>query len=151
MMSGVVDKVSTDGQSLSPTPKTPLETELCEALENLQNQVHQIELEKAELPDQHSQEVECLVEKKALSLQRRVQEQAALLDVATDAIFVRDLDGNILDWNKGAETLYGWAAEEALEKKASKLMYPDGANNDGEIYKNLLRQGSWKGERSQVR
>lgn len=97
--------------------------------------MHQLEIKNAELLNQRGQEMERLVEKKASSLQNRVQEQAALLEVATDAIFVRDLDGDILYWNKGAETLYGWTAEKALEKNASQLMYLDRANSDEEIYK----------------
>src|SRR5258708_17179083 len=38
----------------------------------------------------------------------RIREQAALLNEARDAILVRDLDDNILYWNRGAERLYGW-------------------------------------------
>lgn len=38
---------------------------------------------------------------------KKIREQAALLDVATDAINVRALDNQILFWNKGAERLYG--------------------------------------------
>ncbi|WP_322505940.1 PAS domain-containing protein [Chroococcidiopsis cubana] len=40
--------------------------------------------------------------------------QAELLDVATDAIIVRSLDDKVLYWNKGAERLYGWQAQEAI-------------------------------------
>ncbi len=49
--------------------------------------------------------------------EQKIREQAALLDVATDAIFVRDLDDKILFWNKAAESLYGWKKEEAINKK----------------------------------
>src|SRR5258708_3706213 len=38
--------------------------------------------------------------------------QAALLDLATDAIHVRDLAGRITYWNRAAERLYGWTAAE---------------------------------------
>jgi PAS domain S-box-containing protein len=40
------------------------------------------------------------------SAAKKIQEQAALLDIASDAIFVRDLEHNILFWNSGAERLY---------------------------------------------
>jgi PAS domain-containing protein len=43
--------------------------------------------------------------------EEKISEQAALLDVATDAIFVCDLENKILLWNKGAERLYGWMAQ----------------------------------------
>ena len=39
--------------------------------------------------------------------EEQIREQAALLDQAQDAILVRDLDQNILFWNKGAEHMYG--------------------------------------------
>lgn len=40
--------------------------------------------------------------------------RAELLELATEAIVVRDLDGNIVFWNSGAEQLYGWKRDEAL-------------------------------------
>jgi GAF domain-containing protein len=40
----------------------------------------------------------------------QIQQQAALLDIATDAILVRDLDHRIKFWNQGAERLFGWSA-----------------------------------------
>jgi two-component system cell cycle sensor histidine kinase/response regulator CckA len=55
--------------------------------------------------------------------EQKIHEQAALLDITTDAILVRDLSNQILFWNKGAERLYGWKAEEAVGKNAEKLLY----------------------------
>ena len=46
-------------------------------------------------------------------MQAMLAEQATLLDIASDAIFVRDLDHHILYWNQGAERLYGWSAAES--------------------------------------
>ena len=42
--------------------------------------------------------------------------RAELLDLATEAIMVRDLQGRIQLWNSGAETLYGWSREEVIGK-----------------------------------
>lgn len=81
--------------------------------------------------------------------QRRMREQAALLDVTTDAILVRGVNGHISFWNKGAETLYGWSSEEAIGQSANQLLYPDELDDD-EIYQTLMHKGSWKGERQQI-
>ena len=53
----------------------------------------------------------------------RVREQASLLDIAHDAISVRDLDDRILYWNQGAERLYGWTAAEVVGQNAGQLLY----------------------------
>ncbi|MEA5601642.1 response regulator [Nostoc sp. UHCC 0252] len=83
--------------------------------------------------------------------EQKIREQAALLDTTTDAILVQDLVNKIQFWNKGAEHLYGWIAEEALGKNANQLLYRnrkfDQLNN---IQKTLVEHGSWQGELHQV-
>lgn len=44
----------------------------------------------------------------------RLAEQARLLELAHDAIFVRDLHHAVKYWNQGAARLFGWAIDEAL-------------------------------------
>jgi PAS domain S-box-containing protein len=83
--------------------------------------------------------------------ERKIREQAALLDITTDAIFVRDLDNQIRFWNKGAEHLYGWKAEEALGKNADDLLYGlDSFSQPEDNQKSLFETGSWQGELYQV-
>ncbi len=72
-------------------------------------------------------------------------EQAALLDIATDAIYVRNLDGRIIYWNKGAERAYGRTAEEVLGLKAVDLLPRDPAVYQ-EAEAALLINGEWHGE-----
>jgi PAS domain S-box-containing protein len=43
-------------------------------------------------------------------------EQASLLNLTHDTIFVRDMSDIITYWNRGAEELYGWLAEDAIGK-----------------------------------
>jgi PAS domain S-box-containing protein len=83
-----------------------------------------------------------------LQAEQKIHEQAALLDVATDAILVRDLEHRILFWNKGAERLYGWQAEEALGKSASDLLYQpeETLPQFAAIQTTLIREGRWQGE-----
>lgn len=80
--------------------------------------------------------------------EQKIREQAALLDIATDAILVRDLDSRILFWNKGAENLYGWSAETVVGK-TDELLYPKSAESQ-EAQKILSEQGEWSGELHQV-
>lgn len=85
-------------------------------------------------------------------IEQIIREQAALLDVATDAICVRDLQHHILFWNQGAEHLYGWTAEEALGKNAIDLLYSPGEQfaQLEEIQATLSREGQWQGELEKI-
>ncbi len=78
--------------------------------------------------------------------EQKIREQAALLDVATDAIFVHDLQNLILFWNKAAEGLYGWKATEAIGKKTSELWHDKNLSQLQEALKILVTNGSWEGE-----
>lgn len=83
--------------------------------------------------------------------EQKIREQAALLDITTDAILVRDLDNQIRFWNKGAEYLYGWKTEEAIGKNANELLYRHKTLPQLEdIQTSLISHGSWQGELSQV-
>ncbi|PMQ01389.1 MAG: hypothetical protein CBR30_06055 [Dictyoglomus sp. NZ13-RE01] len=74
-----------------------------------------------------------------------VKEQADLLDWATDAIIVKDLEDRILFWNKGAERLYGWKKEEVLGKKVTEFHFKDISLHE-KIKEKVLREGEWMGE-----
>ncbi|MBL8149473.1 MAG: PAS domain S-box protein [Blastocatellia bacterium] len=55
----------------------------------------------------------------------QVKKQAELLDKTQDAIFVQDLSGQIVFWNKGAEKIYGWKKEEAIGRNVADLIFKD--------------------------
>lgn len=80
----------------------------------------------------------------------KIHQQAALLDVATDAIFVHDLDNQILYWNKAAEYLYGWKAEEALAKKTQNLWQEKDLSKFSEALKIVMNNGCWEGKLYQI-
>ena len=56
---------------------------------------------------------------------QRLQRLAAIVESADDAIFVKSLDGTILEWNEGAEHIYGYTADEIVGRSVSVLAPPD--------------------------
>ena len=55
-------------------------------------------------------------------LENLLRERADLLELATEAIMVRDLHGVLLYWNAGAEALYGWSRAEVLGKNIHQIL-----------------------------
>lgn len=75
----------------------------------------------------------------------KLAQQAALLDMARDAIIVHDIDHRILFWNKGAERIYGWTAEEAVDQSLGQLLYSDDSNSLAYVDA-VVAKGEWSGE-----
>jgi two-component system, cell cycle sensor histidine kinase and response regulator CckA len=78
--------------------------------------------------------------------ERKIRQQAALLDVATDAIFVCDLNNQILFWNKAAEKLYGWKEEQAIGKNILQLWQEKSLLQLQSAFNLLLKNSAWEGE-----
>ncbi len=55
-------------------------------------------------------------------LENLLRERADLLELASEAILVRSLDGALQFWNSGAESLYGWRREEVLGKNVHEIL-----------------------------
>jgi PAS domain S-box-containing protein len=73
------------------------------------------------------------------SPQDRLNRFAAIVESSEDAIIGKDTDGIITDWNKGAEQLYGYSAEEAIGRPISFLIPPERADDFNEIISKLKR------------
>ncbi|MEM7726436.1 MAG: ATP-binding protein [Cyanobacteria bacterium P01_A01_bin.45] len=78
--------------------------------------------------------------------EQHLREQAALLDIATDAIILKDLSNKILLWNNSAEGLYGWKEEEIIGKDADQILPQESLNSEIEIDQVVLNRGFWQGE-----
>jgi len=78
--------------------------------------------------------------------ERRLAEQARLLDLTNEAILVRDSRDRITYWNHGAKELYGYSAEEALGKVTHKLLQTKHSEPLDQIQKKFERAGRWNGE-----
>ncbi|HEY2905241.1 MAG TPA: PAS domain S-box protein, partial [Vicinamibacterales bacterium] len=76
-----------------------------------------------------------------------LRQQANLLNLTHDSIFVRDMDGSVIKyWNRAAEELYGWRAEHAIGKVAHELLKTVFPAPLDEIQAELLAAGRWEGE-----
>src|ERR1044071_363230 len=64
---------------------------------------------------------------------------AAIVDNSEDAFVSKNLDGGILTWNKGAERVYGYAADEVRWRHMSLLLPPDRTEEEEEILERLKR------------
>ncbi len=75
-----------------------------------------------------------------------LREQANLLNLTHDTIFVRDRDDVITYWNRGAEEFYGWTGQEAIGKVTHELMQTVFPVPLEKIQAELLHEGRWEGE-----
>ncbi len=80
----------------------------------------------------------------------KIREQAALLDITTDAICVCNLENQILFWNKGAENLYGWPVQEAVGRNFGEILDNEAAQENHEALVNVITKGKWEGELTQI-
>jgi PAS domain S-box-containing protein len=78
-------------------------------------------------------------------------QQASLLNLTHDTIFVRDMSDVITYWNRGAQELYGWTEEDAIGKHAHELLRSVFPAPIEEIRAELLLSGRWDGELQKVR
>ena len=75
-----------------------------------------------------------------------MRDQALILDLANDAIFIRDQEDRITYWNQGAQRLYAYAKEEALGQVAHSLFKTKFPRSLDSINAQLLATGHWEGE-----
>ena len=80
----------------------------------------------------------------------KIREQAALLDIAVDAILVQNVHKQILYWNRGAESLYGWRSHEVVGKNILEVLYPQPLPQQTQALEAVVKQGEWRGELTQV-
>lgn len=78
--------------------------------------------------------------------EQRLAEQAELLDLAHDAIFVRDLEGRITFWSRGARDTYGWTAEEALGHTSNELLHTEFNVPQEDVEAAVRSRAGWEGE-----
>lgn len=75
----------------------------------------------------------------------RVTFLAQMLDLAKDAMIVRDFEQGITYWNRSAEEIYGWTFEEVRGRTSQDLFYLDPSDDDGALAE-IMEKGFWMGE-----
>jgi PAS domain S-box-containing protein len=82
----------------------------------------------------------------ATTLRQMLQLQASLIEMAHDAILIRDPASIIVSWNRGAEDLYGWTAQEAIGQVTHDLLKTQFPESFEAIELVLAAGEQWQGE-----
>jgi PAS domain S-box-containing protein len=78
--------------------------------------------------------------------EEQLREQAEIINRAHDAVIIRDyVTDSIISWNKGAEQIYGWSAEETIGRKLGEMLYPEGFDRKAQL-EELVATGEYHGE-----
>lgn len=76
-----------------------------------------------------------------------LKQRAKAFDHLFDAVVVTDLNGTIIDWNKGSEALYGYTKEEAIGQTVSILHIPEDFEHiTADVIAAVVQFGKWTGE-----
>jgi PAS domain S-box-containing protein len=75
-----------------------------------------------------------------------LRQQAALIELSYEPIFIWDTEKGIIEWNKGCEQLYGYTRDEAVGQSNHQLLgtvFPTSLEDQLQM---LTRDGYWSGE-----
>ena len=67
------------------------------------------------------------------------QQLVSIIESSNDAIISKDLDGVIVSWNKGAERLFGYSAEEAVGRPITILIPEENRDEEPKILERIRR------------
>ncbi|MCX7711495.1 MAG: PAS domain S-box protein [Clostridia bacterium] len=94
---------------------------------------------------QYAREIK--IQKEALEASiKKIEFQAKLLDLSSEAIFAWDLDSGITYWNNGAAKMYGYSFEEAIGRISHDLLKTIHPIEIGDLISILQKDGTWFGE-----
>ncbi|MFT3885723.1 MAG: PAS domain S-box protein [Flavobacteriales bacterium] len=71
---------------------------------------------------------------------KAAQHQAAIVESSSDAIVSKDLNGTILSWNRGAQNMFGYTAEEIVGRPVT-MLFPPGLENEELAIVERIRNG----------
>lgn len=80
-----------------------------------------------------------------------IRRHARAFDHISDAVLTMDLEARIVDWNPGAERMFGYSQAEMLGKTPDVLRPPSATKTAVELLGEMRRSGRWTGEMRYVR
>jgi diguanylate cyclase (GGDEF)-like protein/PAS domain S-box-containing protein len=81
-----------------------------------------------------------------------LKQRAKAFDYLFDAVVVTDLNGVIIDWNRGSEILYGYSKKEATGQTVNILHVPEDSDRiTAEVLLAVQTHGKWSGEVQMLR
>jgi PAS domain S-box-containing protein len=114
-------------------------------LETLRSLVPRLDSASAEVAEDLQRQIEAQVAGRRRD-DDHLRELAVLVDQVRDAVLIHDLGGRICLWNKGAQQLCGWSAEEVIGKTLSEIGVDGSGARLDEIWRSLIEDGQWTGE-----
>ena len=112
-----------------------------------------VQLSLSPISSAGSEQVICMVATDLSELKRARQglrEQAEVFELAHDAIIMCSLDHRILSWNRGAQDLYGWSAEEAVGQDLQFLLQTRFPLSHTQVQSVVFASREWEGELRQA-
>lgn len=103
---------------------------------------------KTRMLEKLNNELEKRVTERTEELRQREEQfrsRAQMLELATEAIMMRDLKGRLLYWNAGSEHLYGWKREEVLGKDLHTVLHTVFPVSRVEVEATLQERKVWQG------
>lgn len=92
-------------------------------------------------------ELEQRVEQRTQQLRVSEEKFRVLVDNASEAIIATDMNFIVTSWNLAAEKMYGWKADEVIDKPFAKIVKPKYPKESrGELNQHLVDHGMWRGE-----
>ncbi|MGD0231863.1 MAG: PAS domain S-box protein, partial [Syntrophorhabdales bacterium] len=86
------------------------------------------------------------LEERVIERTEALRRQADLLELAYDAIILRDLDSRVIFWNARARDVYGFTEDEAIGQVSLTLLQTKFSMPFEEHMEVLTREGHWEGE-----
>ncbi len=87
------------------------------------------------------------VEQALRDSEQQLRQVKRLVELSHDPIFIWELDGGIVEWNRGSAELYGYSREEALGRNKEQLLRTTVSGSSfAAVREQLVANGSWSGE-----